>query len=146
MQTPRPDLNAVLSALTPRERQIVAYVAAGRPNKVIAIDLGISLRTVEAHRARIFAKLRARNAMQLACRLCAHGRSGASPVLGVTLEDPLEPVLPSPAADWNAGRQAQPSHWLHEPQDARAGYAADPRQGTGDEGRVNQANEVKPDK
>ena len=126
MQTPRPDLNAVLSALTPRERQIVAYVAAGRPNKVIAIDLGISLRTVEAHRARIFAKLRARNAMQLACRLCAHGRSGASPVLGVTLEDPPEPALPAPAPDWTSAWQAQPSHWLHEPQDARAGYAADP--------------------
>ena len=57
MQTPRPDLDAVLSALTPRERQIVAYVAAGCPNKVIAIDLGISLRTVESHRARIFTKL-----------------------------------------------------------------------------------------
>ncbi|WP_052097189.1 response regulator transcription factor [Achromobacter sp. RTa] len=82
MQIPRPDLEAVLSSLTPRERQIVAYVAAGSPNKVIAIDLGISLRTVEAHRARIFTKLDARNAMQLACRLCAHGRSGASPVPG----------------------------------------------------------------
>lgn len=82
MQAPRPDLEAVLSALTPRERQIVGYVAAGRPNKVIAIDLGISLRTAEAHRARIFVKLDVRNAMQLACRLCAHGRSGASPILG----------------------------------------------------------------
>ncbi|MGY6268400.1 response regulator transcription factor [Achromobacter denitrificans] len=80
MQAPRPDLEISLSSLTPRERQIVAYVAAGRPNKVIAIDLGISLRTVEAHRARIFTKLQARNAMQLACRLCAHGRAGTSPV------------------------------------------------------------------
>jgi DNA-binding CsgD family transcriptional regulator len=93
MQIPRPDLEAVLSSLTPRERQIVAYVAAGSPNKVIAIDLGISLRTVEAHRARIFTKLRARNAMQLACRLCAHGRSGASPVLGGRLDG----GVPAPA-------------------------------------------------
>lgn len=123
MQTPRPDLNVVLSALTPRERQIVAYVAAGRPNKVIAIDLGISLRTVEAHRARIFAKLRARNAMQLACRLCAHGRSGASPVLGATPEETPGPALPGAPA-W-APRPAAPSaHWLHEPQDAHARYAA----------------------
>ncbi len=82
MSFPHPELDAVLSSLTARERQIVDYVAAGRANKVIAIDLGISLRTVEAHRARIFAKLGARNAMQLACRLCAHGRSGASPVPG----------------------------------------------------------------
>ncbi|WP_313380134.1 LuxR C-terminal-related transcriptional regulator, partial [Achromobacter insolitus] len=42
MHMPRPDLEAVLSSLTPRERQIVTYVAAGRPNKVIAIDLSIS--------------------------------------------------------------------------------------------------------
>ena len=81
MPSPSPDLDAILSSLTARERQIVDYVAAGRANKVIAIDLGISLRTVEAHRARIFVKLNARNAMQLACRLCAHGRSGATPVL-----------------------------------------------------------------
>lgn len=81
MRVPRPDLDTALAALTPRERQIVDYVAAGRPNKVIAIDLGISLRTAEAHRARIFAKLETRNAMQLACRLCAHGRSGASPLV-----------------------------------------------------------------
>ena len=45
MHVPRADLDRLLSALTPRERQIVAYVAAGRPNKVIAIDLDISLRT-----------------------------------------------------------------------------------------------------
>lgn len=83
MPFPHPDLDAALSSLTARERQIVEYVAAGRANKVIAIDLGISLRTVEAHRARIFTKLGARNAMQLACRLCAHARTGASPVPGV---------------------------------------------------------------
>ncbi len=82
MPSPHPELDAILSSLTARERQIVDYVAAGRANKVIAIDLGISLRTVEAHRARIFTKLNARNAMQLACRLCEHGRSGASPVPG----------------------------------------------------------------
>lgn len=77
MYVPRPDLPAILSVLTPRERQIVDYVVAGRPNKVIAIDLDISLRTVEAHRARIFAKLEVRNAMALACRLCGRGQAGA---------------------------------------------------------------------
>ncbi|WP_313624580.1 LuxR C-terminal-related transcriptional regulator [Achromobacter sp.] len=109
MQSPHPELDAVLSSLTARERQIVEYVAAGRANKVIAIDLGISLRTVEAHRARIFVKLNARNAMQLACRLCKHGRSGASPV---------------PGAHWQARGEAAPGHAgvggvggrvLHEP-------------------------------
>ena len=51
MPVPHPDLPVILATLTPREREIVAYVAAGEPNKVIAIDLAISLRTVEAHRA-----------------------------------------------------------------------------------------------
>ncbi|MFY3629704.1 response regulator transcription factor [Achromobacter xylosoxidans] len=82
MPVPHPDLPVILASLTPREREIVAYVAAGQPNKVIAIDLAISLRTVEAHRARIFAKLGVRNAMQLACRLCAYARQGLSPVAG----------------------------------------------------------------
>jgi DNA-binding CsgD family transcriptional regulator len=82
MPVPHPDLPVILATLTPREREIVAYVAAGEPNKVIAIGLAISLRTVEAHRARIFAKLGVRNAMQLACRLCAYARQGLSPVAG----------------------------------------------------------------
>jgi len=63
----------VARLLTPRERQIVSYLAAGKPNKVVAIDLGISLRTAEAHRARIFRKLGVRNTLELACRLCRHG-------------------------------------------------------------------------
>lgn len=79
MYVPHPDLPAILSVLTPREREIVDYIVAGRPNKVIAIDLEISLRTVEAHRARIFAKLGVRNAMALACRLCGRGHSGVAP-------------------------------------------------------------------
>ncbi|HYG44774.1 MAG TPA: helix-turn-helix transcriptional regulator [Bordetella sp.] len=63
---------AAIGRLTPRERQIVSYLAAGQPNKVVAIELGISLRTAEAHRARIFRKLGVRNALELACRLCRH--------------------------------------------------------------------------
>ncbi|WP_338617588.1 helix-turn-helix transcriptional regulator [Achromobacter sp. E1] len=106
MSFPHPELDAVLSSLTARERQIVDYVAAGRANKVIAIDLGISLRTVEAHRARIFAKLGARNAMQLACRLCAHGQSGASPVPGAQWRP--SPMPPS-------GGASAPAQVLHEP-------------------------------
>ncbi|WP_419341440.1 response regulator transcription factor [Achromobacter sp. PD1] len=110
MQAPRPDLETVLSSLTPRERQIVTYVAAGRPNKVIAIDLGISLRTVEAHRSRIFTKLQVRNAMQLACRLCEHGRSGASPVPGAAGPDRAHALIPMPRKLIDS-----PSYTLHEP-------------------------------
>lgn len=52
--------------LTPRERQIAGYVLNGSANKVIAIELGISLRTVEAHRARIFHKFGVRHAVAFA--------------------------------------------------------------------------------
>ncbi len=52
--------------LTPREREVVYPVAEGKSNKLIAMELGISMRTVEAHRARIFYKMGVRNAVQLA--------------------------------------------------------------------------------
>lgn len=57
------------STLTPRERDVMSYVATGKPNKIIAAELGVSQRTVEAHRARIFQKMRVRNAVELAHRL-----------------------------------------------------------------------------
>lgn len=53
-------------ALTPRERDVIGYVALGKSNKLIAIELGLSMRTVETHRARIFRKLGVRNAAELA--------------------------------------------------------------------------------
>lgn len=62
--------------LTLRERQVLDYLAYGRANKVIAIELGISMRTVEAHRARIFRKLGLRNGLELICHLCPHRLAG----------------------------------------------------------------------
>lgn len=121
MRSLRPDLETALSSLTARERQIVDYVAAGRPNKVIAIDLGISLRTVEAHRARIFAKLDAGNAMHLACRLCAHGRSGASPILAA-LKDGAAPHVLHESPQEYARPLADP-----EPPDPQPGCTACPK-------------------
>lgn len=50
-----------LQTLTPRERDILDGMANGMPNKTIAFDLGISSRTVEAHRANLMAKLQARS-------------------------------------------------------------------------------------
>jgi two-component system response regulator FixJ len=46
-----------LAALSPRERQVLDALLAGRPNKVIAYDLGLSVRTVEVHRARMMERL-----------------------------------------------------------------------------------------
>lgn len=55
-----------LSSLTVRERDVVQLAAAGLANKIIANRLGISHRTVEIHKARAFAKLGVRSAVELA--------------------------------------------------------------------------------
>lgn len=50
-----------LAALTPRERQVMDLVVAGKLNKVVADELGISIKTVELHRANMMSKLGVRN-------------------------------------------------------------------------------------
>ncbi len=52
---------ARLELLSPREREVMAGLLAGLPNKSIAYDLGISPRTVEIHRARVMEKMGARS-------------------------------------------------------------------------------------
>lgn len=51
--------------LTAREREVMARLAEGKQNKVIALDLGISPRTVEIHRARVMEKMGAANISDL---------------------------------------------------------------------------------
>ncbi len=53
----RRDRDAMLARLTSREQQVLERIVAGRLNKQIADDLGISIKTVEAHRANIMEKL-----------------------------------------------------------------------------------------
>ena len=50
---------ALIAKLTSREAQVLERIVAGRLNKQIADDLGISIKTVEAHRANIMEKLNA---------------------------------------------------------------------------------------
>lgn len=50
---------ALFSTLTPREKQVLNGIVNGRANKQVAIDLGISARTVETHRVHIMQKLQA---------------------------------------------------------------------------------------
>ncbi len=53
----RREREAMLGRLTSREQQVLERIVAGRLNKQIADDLGISIKTVEAHRANIMEKL-----------------------------------------------------------------------------------------
>ncbi|MGB3069302.1 MAG: response regulator [Ottowia sp.] len=55
-----------VAELTEREQGVMQLVASGRPNKLIADELGISVRTVEVHRARVFEKMDVKSAVELA--------------------------------------------------------------------------------
>lgn len=61
--------SARLASLTEREHEVMTRVAAGKLNKVIADELNVSVRTVEVHRARVFAKLGVRSAAEVATLL-----------------------------------------------------------------------------
>ncbi len=64
-----------LADLTEREREVMRLVVDGRPNKLIADALGISVRTVEVHRARVFDKMDVKSAVELSNRLREEGLS-----------------------------------------------------------------------
>jgi two-component system, LuxR family, response regulator FixJ len=61
----RSDVLHRFEALTPREKQVMQLVGDGLANKVIAIDLGLSERTVEIHRAKVMEKMGARSVAHL---------------------------------------------------------------------------------
>jgi len=54
-----------LESLTPREREVLTLVTSGKPNKIMAADLGVSQRTIEIHRARVMEKMGASSLAQL---------------------------------------------------------------------------------
>ncbi len=59
-------VNVRLAALSAREREVLDLILIGKMNKVIADKLGISMRTVEVHRAHIFDKMQVKTAVELA--------------------------------------------------------------------------------
>ncbi len=62
-----------LAELTEREREVMQLVIDGKPNKLVADALSISVRTVEVHRARVFDKMNVKSAVELANLLRAQG-------------------------------------------------------------------------
>jgi two-component system, LuxR family, response regulator FixJ len=71
------DAVARIAQLSPRERGVLDALVAGRPNKLIAFDLGISVRTVEVHRARMMKRLGVRQLAE-AVRLAVLAQIGSN--------------------------------------------------------------------
>jgi RNA polymerase sigma factor (sigma-70 family) len=58
-------IRELYETLTPREREVLELVTSGKPNKIMAADLGVSQRTIEIHRARVMEKMHANSLAQL---------------------------------------------------------------------------------
>jgi FixJ family two-component response regulator len=72
-QAPSPEMSPELRAqFSQREQEVLHHILRGRSNKEAGRELGISPRTVEVHRARIMAKIGARNAADLVRLVMAH--------------------------------------------------------------------------
>ena len=65
LQVRQAEIATRLALLTPREHEVMEMVAEGRSNKEIANALGVSAKTVEAHRARVMEKMEARSLAEL---------------------------------------------------------------------------------
>ncbi|MFZ2868841.1 response regulator FixJ [Zavarzinia sp.] len=72
-ETPNSEILEKLETLSEREREVLDGVVAGRPNKIIARDLGISPRTVEIYRAKVMTKMQADNLAALVRMTMAAG-------------------------------------------------------------------------
>ena len=71
------EIRARLATLTPREREVLEYVVAGKLNKQIADDLGTVEQTVKVHRARVMQKMRVQSVAELVrlTQRCGIGRT-----------------------------------------------------------------------
>lgn len=77
-QSARAEVAARLAELTPREHEVMAMVTDGKSNKEMATALGVSTKTVEAHRSRVMEKMRAESLAELVrMALVAAGEDGA---------------------------------------------------------------------
>lgn len=65
-QSRQREITQRVTRLSTREREVMELIVAGKLNKVVAGELGISMRTVEVHRASVFEKMQVRSAVELA--------------------------------------------------------------------------------
>jgi len=72
----RADIARRIELLSPREREVMERIVAGQANKVIAIELGLSERTVEIHRAKVMAKTSAGSLAELVSMVTRIGATG----------------------------------------------------------------------
>lgn len=73
----REEIASKVESLSPRERQVLAGVVAGKPNKIIAYDLDISPRTVEVYRANLMTKMQASSLSHLVRMVVTAGFTGS---------------------------------------------------------------------
>ena len=78
-------LTAHYASLTPREREVMAHVVAGKLNKQIAADLGTSEQTIKVHRGRVMEKMGVESLADLvrAAERLEIGKQGSGPARGV---------------------------------------------------------------
>jgi FixJ family two-component response regulator len=69
----RREARTLIRQLSTRERQVLDLIVAGTPNKRVAIELGISEKTVEAHRSNIMNKMRAASFAELVTKVVSSG-------------------------------------------------------------------------
>lgn len=65
LQARRPEQRTGIDTLTPREREVLQLIAEGRTNQQVADELVVSIKTVEAHKAHIMDKLKAKSRTDL---------------------------------------------------------------------------------
>lgn len=93
----RREIHTRWARLTPREREVMEMVVSGHSNKTIAAHLGVSSKTVEAHRAKFMEKMQASSIPDLMRLTLSYGISRPEPVAVPPNERPLDQQAPSRA-------------------------------------------------
>ncbi len=106
MNTASPVADLYAARLTPREQQIYHYLLTGVSNKRTAYELGISQRTVETHRSRIYRKFGVRSAMQLLAMVASESRFPPGVLRG--LAQPSEAFMVAAPGAYDTYRQTAP--------------------------------------